>query len=89
MEHRVGRFVLEFDDSLRHEPFQSKDWNGIKFFEDGYCYEVVDCLVGFGVRLIINHDDQLGYFRDMPFHEGTWDFLPSAVRVTTAPSTTG
>lgn len=87
MKLQIDRFVLEFDDSVKHERFECEDYRGVKFFENGYRYEILDCLLG--IRLIVNHDDQLGFFKDMPFHEGTWGLLPSAVRVSSPSSSIG
>lgn len=86
MQVRVGGYELSFND-IEHETFSCKDNNGVTFIKDGYRYQVVDCLLG--VRLIINSNTEYGFLKDMPFHKGTWEFLPAEVRVSTAPSTSG
>lgn len=88
MQHCLDRFVLSFDEKVRHETFECSSYRGITFFVEGFRYEVIQSLLG--VRLLVTSEDKSGYLRDLPFHEGTWRFLPEAVRVhAMPPSSTG
>ncbi len=86
MELHVEGFRLRFD-GIPHSTFECRDYRGVIFYKDDFKYEVIHSALG--VRLLINHETWLGFFRDLPFHEGTWRFLPEEVQVDMLPSSSG
>ncbi len=59
----------------------SREVYGIKFWHDGFVYDV-HCNLHLGERIFINKDPSDGFVQDMPFHLGTALFLPDQVVVT-------
>ena len=77
MKTTLGRFELEYPDSLVVQHYSCKDYRGIQFVYESVKYDVLDN-IHMGERIIISEGE--GCFRDMPFHLGTASFLPACVK---------
>lgn len=80
---RVGRYDLMFNSTVAHAPYvASEDIHGVEFTVDGVRYDVVGNR-HLGERLIIRTVGvEFGYpgsSKDIPFHRGTFGFLPECI----------
>lgn len=70
----AGPFEFTLDEGLTYEAFETPYYFGVVFkAADGHRYEVICSVLGW--RVLINDETRPGFFRDMPFHEGTFGFL--------------
>ncbi len=83
----LGKHLFIFDSNMKYETYQNEWYYGIIFFIDGEGdgliykdarYDVVHHYHMDWERLIINTKEG---WKDLPFHEGTFRFLPDQVKV--------
>jgi hypothetical protein len=80
-EIHVGAYRIVFSKIVFEEHDDNREIYGVKFFHNGFVYDVL-CNLHMGERLLITQEPATGYLRDMPFHLGTARFLPECVKVT-------
>lgn len=74
----LGDFIINLNDDVKYERYHDKHYDGIIFYDkDGGKYDVVNNYL-MGYRLIINNHEG---FKDIPFRESTFCFLPAGVEV--------
>jgi len=85
--YTLGNKLVIFDTYIRYETYENQSYYGIIFFIDNegnslICkdakYDIVHHYHMDWERLIIN--DKEGW-KDLPFNEGTYRFLPNNVRI--------
>lgn len=85
--HVIGNNLFMFDSNIKFETYKNEWYYGIIFYIDGQgdglmCkdarYDIVHHYHMDWERLIIN--DKQGW-KDIPFHEGTFHFLPEQIKV--------
>lgn len=75
----VGKFKFNLTKEFIVEEYSCKDYFGVIFKTlDGRKYDVV-CNPYFGDRLIINPGNNPGQWKDIPFKESTFSFLPEGI----------
>lgn len=79
LEFRIGAHILSFTPArVNFETFNLVgNYYGIIFIEKTGRYEIIYSKMG--TRLLLNSSN--GESRDLPFHSGTWHFLPDTVKV--------
>jgi hypothetical protein len=70
-------YIFTVNDDIEYCTFDEKSYHGITFYVDGNQYELIRGVMG--DRLVISHKD--GSWKDVPFHEGTWGFLPEEIQI--------
>jgi len=75
---RFGKFIFKFPCTLKVEANTNEYYSTLAFIKGENKWEVVNNFA-MGYRLIINEP----YFswKDMPFHSGTYNFLPEEIIV--------
>lgn len=87
VELKLHNKLFVFDDSIKYETYENQWYYGIIFIVedggDGLChkhskYDIVHHYHMDWERLIINNKEGV---RDLPFHGGTYRFLPDGIKV--------
>jgi len=74
-----GSFLVSFqENSIQYEMYDDPSYYGIIFRDDNAKYDLIHHRFDW-TRMIVNYKD--GSYRDLPFHEGTFRFLPENVKV--------
>lgn len=73
---KIGPYQLQIPKHITYTKFSCEDYYGISFSDSKI--DVLDNKF-LGTRLNINGND-FGEFRDIPFHEGTFDLLPADIK---------
>jgi hypothetical protein len=76
--YTLNKFTIEYPEDMDASTYDDSGCCGIIFHHDKFTYNIVHNKIDWD-RLFINGDD--GSVRDLPFHEGTWRFLPSCIKV--------
>lgn len=77
MIYRLLHLSLQFPDDFPVKVFHSEHNQGISFDLPPLRYEIISSPLG--IRLLINGAE--GEMRDLPFHPGTFHFLPDFIEV--------
>jgi hypothetical protein len=79
VQFKLGTFVVSFDEAtIEHETYDDKCYYGIIFKDQEAKYDLIHHRIDW-TRMIVNYKD--GSYKDLPFHEGTFRFLPDCVKV--------
>lgn len=75
----IGGFMVSFDeDTISHKTYNEESYYGVIFEDDEAKYDIIHHRFDW-TRMIVNYKD--GSYKDLPFHEGTFRFLPDYVKV--------
>lgn len=77
-QFKFDNFIISFSEETNHEIYDQEWVSGIIFFDDNGKYDCNHNKVDWN-RLIINYKD--GSCIDLPFHEGTFNFLPKGIEI--------
>jgi len=77
MEIRIGNFLILFK-NIQYETYDDPSYYGVIFKDDKAKYDIIHHRFDW-TRLIVNYIN--GSWQDLPFHEGTFRFLPECVKV--------
>lgn len=72
------KYMIQFPFNLKFKLYDEHYFNGIIFYKGDYRYDLCHNVVDWN-RIIISCKD--GSYKDLPFHEGTWHFLPDGVTI--------
>lgn len=76
---KFGNFVVSFDETaIEHETYDEPSYYGIIFKDSEAKYDLIHHRIDW-TRMIVNYKDES--YKDLPFHEGTFRFLPDCVKV--------
>ena len=73
----LGKYEFTFKPNITYKVYESEWLDSITFFIKTERYEVINNF-SMGYRLLINNR---GGDKDIPFHSGTFDFLPKDIEV--------
>lgn len=79
IQFKFGAFIVSFNaNEIEHETYKNDSYYGIIFKDGEAKYDLVHHYFDW-TRMIVNYHD--GSYKDMPFHEGTFRFLPNCVKI--------
>lgn len=79
IQFKFGDFIVSFkSEDIEYETYDDPSYYGIVFKDKEAKYDLVHHRFDW-TRMVINYSD--GSYKDLPFHEGTFRFLPSCVKV--------
>ncbi len=76
---KFGDFVVSFSPDIKHETYENFSYRGVIFYDENGKYDVIYHHTINWNRMIVNYP--AGSYKDLPFHEGTFRFLPECVKV--------
>lgn len=79
IQFKFGSFVVSFSSNeIEHETYKNDSYYGIIFKDAKGKYDLVHHYFDW-TRMIVNYPD--GSYKDLPFHEGTFRFLPESIKI--------
>lgn len=79
IQFTLGNFMVSFDETvIEHETYDIPCYYGIIFRDREAKYDLIHHRIDW-TRMVVNYKD--GSYKDLPFHEGTFRFLPDCVKV--------
>jgi len=79
MSFKFNNHLVKFV-NIKHDTYEDKFGYGINFYHESEIYNLhCNSVADNWCRIIINSDK--GWWKDLPFHEGTWGMLPDNVKI--------
>jgi len=74
----LDRYVVLYPPDMKYETYKCKWYYGIIFYVDDGKWDLIHNIY-MGNRLLINEHEY--WLKDIPFHKGTFRFLPEGIEV--------
>jgi hypothetical protein len=78
--YTLDKYLITFNSNIKYETYKCKWYYGIIFYVDDGKWDVGHNIY-LGNRLLISEHQY--WMKDIPFHEGTFSFLPKGIEVLT------
>lgn len=76
---KFSKYVVSFNpNDIEYETYDESSYHGIIFKDSEARYDLIHHKFDWD-RMIVNYKD--GSYKDLPFHEGTFRFLPACIKI--------